>query len=411
MRAIRIPRLFHNRDYLLLWAGQTVSATGTSVSDLAFPLLVLALTHSAAAAGAVAALRALPALLFMLPGGALVDRWDRRRTMLFCDAGRALSLAAIVLAFALGRLTLALVCLVAFVEGSLGVVFGLAETACLPHVVPAEQLAAAVAQSEVTEGAVALVGPSLGGLLFAAGRALPFLCDAASYAASLAGLLAMRVRLQGERTAVHEPLHREVREAVVWLWRQPLLRGMTMLNLGGALASPAMPLIVIVLAQRQHAGAGAIGLIFAAEGAGMILGALLGIWSERRLRVGQAVLLCRGAGLLLWLLLAVAPNAFALGVIAFAFGLIDPIEDVPYFSERHRLIPDEIEGRVLAVCRLAPSLTRPPGLLLVGVLLQRLGAVSTVLIAAAWLAALLAVVGLSPALRQAPNPAAVRDAV
>ncbi|HEY7295792.1 MAG TPA: MFS transporter, partial [Dehalococcoidia bacterium] len=70
MRAVRVPRLFRNREYLLLWSGQTVSAVGTSVTDLAFPLLVLALTRSAAAAGLVAALRALPALVLMLPGGA-----------------------------------------------------------------------------------------------------------------------------------------------------------------------------------------------------------------------------------------------------------------------------------------------------------------------------------------------------
>src|SRR5579885_2844497 len=93
MRSPRLLRLFRNRDYRLLWAGQAVSATGSSVTDLAFPLLVLALTRSAAAAGAVAGARALPPLLFMLPGGALVDRWDRRRTMLCCDAGRALCLA------------------------------------------------------------------------------------------------------------------------------------------------------------------------------------------------------------------------------------------------------------------------------------------------------------------------------
>lgn len=401
MRAARSLRLFHQRDYLLLWAGQAVSATGSSISDLALPLLVLALTRSAAAAGAVAAVRALPALLFMLPGGALVDRWDRRRTLLCCDTGRALSLAALALAIALGRLTLALVCAIAVVEGSLGVLFGLAEAACLPRVVPAELLADAVAQSEVTEGAVSLIGPSLGGLLFAVGRAQPFLCDAISYAASLAGLLGIRVPLQDERRVSRRPLHEEVREGVAWLWRQPLLRGMTLLYLGAALASPGMPLILIVLAQRQHAGAGAIGLIFAAEGVGTILGAPLGIWCERRLRVGQAVLLCRGAGLLLWLSLAAAPNPFALGAVAFAFGLIDPIEDVPYFSARHRIIPDALKGRVLAVCRLAPSLTRPIGLLLVGVLLQRLGGVTTVLIAAGWLAALLALVGSSSALRHA----------
>ena len=79
---------------MLLWSGQVVSNVGTQVSQLAFPLLILALTGSAAQAGFPGALRALPYLFFSLPAGALIDRWDRKRTMIICDAGRAISLAS-----------------------------------------------------------------------------------------------------------------------------------------------------------------------------------------------------------------------------------------------------------------------------------------------------------------------------
>jgi|SRR2546426_2386121 len=77
--------LWRNLDYTLLWSGQTVSSTGTQVSQLAFPLLILAVTHSPAQAGFAGALRALPYLLFSLPAGALIDRWDRKWTMILCD--------------------------------------------------------------------------------------------------------------------------------------------------------------------------------------------------------------------------------------------------------------------------------------------------------------------------------------
>ena len=87
----RVP-LWRNRDYMLLWSGQMVSSIGTRVSMLAFPLLVLAITHSPAQAGLIAALRGLPYALFILPAGALVDRWDRKRVMILCDTGRALAL-------------------------------------------------------------------------------------------------------------------------------------------------------------------------------------------------------------------------------------------------------------------------------------------------------------------------------
>src|SRR5215471_12229744 len=86
--------LWRNRDFLLLWSGQAVSTMGSSATELALPLLILGITHSPAQAGFAAALRSLAYLLLGLPAGALIDRWDRKRTMILCDAGRALALGS-----------------------------------------------------------------------------------------------------------------------------------------------------------------------------------------------------------------------------------------------------------------------------------------------------------------------------
>src|SRR6266705_4263150 len=99
--------LWRNRDYVLLWSGQMISSVGTRVSMLAFPLLVLAITHSPAQAGLIAALRGLPYALFVLPAGALIDRWNRKHVMILCDIGRAIAFGSIPVALILGRLTIA----------------------------------------------------------------------------------------------------------------------------------------------------------------------------------------------------------------------------------------------------------------------------------------------------------------
>ena len=109
--------LWRNRDFLLLWNGQTISTLGTNISTLALPLLVLALTHSPAQAGLLTATRLLPYLLFSLPAGALLDRWDRKEVMIRCDLIRWLALGSVPLAFALGHLTLVHLYVVAFLEG------------------------------------------------------------------------------------------------------------------------------------------------------------------------------------------------------------------------------------------------------------------------------------------------------
>jgi len=83
---------------MLLWSGQVVSTLGSSATSLIYPLLILALTESPGAAGVASALRALPYLLFSLPVGALIDRWDRRRVMIVCDLLRALVVLTVPLA-------------------------------------------------------------------------------------------------------------------------------------------------------------------------------------------------------------------------------------------------------------------------------------------------------------------------
>src|SRR5947209_3562825 len=119
----RQTALWRNRDYVLLWSGQIVSAIGSQVSGLAFPLLVLALTGSAAQAGFVGAVRMLPYLFLSLPVGALIDRWNRKRVMILCDIGRTLAIASIPLAMAINHLTLVQLYLVSLIEGTLYVFF------------------------------------------------------------------------------------------------------------------------------------------------------------------------------------------------------------------------------------------------------------------------------------------------
>ncbi len=217
----RVP-LWRNRDYMLLWSGQIVSSVGTRVSQLAFPLLVLALTHSPAQAGLIAALRGLPYALFILPAGAMVDRWNRKRVMILCDAGRAVALGSIPVALLLGHLTIVQLCIVSLVEGTLFTFFNLAETACLPQVVSKEQLTSAVAQNSVIDSVSGMVGPSFGGILYGLGRAVPFLSDAISYIVSVLSLFFIKAQFQEEREVEPLQLWKEIGEGFSWLWHNHL---------------------------------------------------------------------------------------------------------------------------------------------------------------------------------------------
>src|SRR5262249_52482995 len=149
----------------LLWSGQTVSIFGTYVSQLALPLLVLALTKSPTQAGLLTAVGMLPYLLLSLPAGALVDRWNRKALMIWCDTARWLTLGSIPLAYALGHLSVAQLYVVAAVAGIGDVFFGLAQTSSLPQVVAPSQLSRAWSLSEASDASGRLLGPGLAGII------------------------------------------------------------------------------------------------------------------------------------------------------------------------------------------------------------------------------------------------------
>ena len=141
MTAVPLRR---NRDFLLLQVGQFLSDTGTQSTAIAYPLLVLTVTGSAAKAGVVAFARTLPWVLFTLPAGVAADRWNRRRLMIAADGVRVVAIGGLAAAILLHRTAFWAIPLVAFVEGSGAALFSSAHIGAVRAVVPARQLPAAV---------------------------------------------------------------------------------------------------------------------------------------------------------------------------------------------------------------------------------------------------------------------------
>jgi MFS family permease len=396
--------LWRNQDFLLLWSGQVISTAGSLLSLLAFPLLILALTGSAAQAGFVGALRSLPNLFFNLPAGALIDRWNRKRVMIICDSGRMLLMASIPVALAFGYVTVVQLYLVSFMEGTLFVFFNLAASACLPQVVRKEQLSAATAQNQAAVNIATLLGPSLAGVLYGLGRSLPFLTDALSYAVSVISLLFIKTPFQKERVTVPGKLHTEVWEGLIWLWRQPLMRviavNVGMINL---LIGSNLVVLVIVLAQHQHASSFVIGVIFAAGGLGGIVGALIVGRVQKKLSFGQIMIGTPWLWTVLLPLYVIAPNLVWIGAITAVVLTVAPIYNVVQYSYQLALTPDELQGRVASVMSLIGYGSQPIGLALTGILLQIVGVTFTVAILSTGLALLALAMTLTPSVRHVPT--------
>jgi MFS family permease len=375
--------LWRNRDYLLLWGGQTLSNIGSGVSRIAYPLLVLAITGSPAQAGLIGALRALMYIVLILPAGALLDRWNRKQVMLICDTVRAIGMASIPVAGLLGHLTLAQLYAVAFIEGTFEAFFDIAEVSSVPQVVPQEQLPAAMSRVQVTAGLTTLIGPSLGGTLFAIRSLLPFLADAISYVISVVSLSFIRVPFQRQRNTTETTarnLRREIGEGLRWLWNQPLLRSMAFITAGNIFFGAGQTLIIIVIAQQQHASDATIGLIFGIAGIGTILGAIMVETIRRHFTFAQIIIGVLWLFVVFWLPLATLPSPLILGLLTAATFFIGPFYSVTNVSYRLTITPDELQSRVNSVARLIALGLSPIGQALTGILLQYTGPQTTVLL-------------------------------
>jgi len=376
------PRtVWRNADFLLLWSGQAVSTLGSNVSRLALPLLVLALTHAPAQAGLISALQTLPYLVFGLPAGALIDRWDRKRVMISCDIARAVAYGSIPLAYAVGQVSSALLYGVALVSGTAFVFFNIAQVAALPRVVPVAQLPQANALNASAESAATLIGPGLAGFIISLARTtvigavLAYLLDSLSYLASVISLGFVRTPFQAERTPVAgRSLRREIAEGLRFLWAEPRLRAIALLTLSVNVFFGPLYLAVIVLAEGPlHADARTLGLIFSVSSVGGLAGAAGAPWLKARLRFGQIII----GSIVLWTLataLLAAANSSAMVVVGQAVvSLTLPIYNVAVISYRLALTPDALQGRVNSVARLLALAGLPAGTAIGGVLLGPLG--------------------------------------
>lgn len=378
--------LRRNRDFVLFWGGQVVSTAGSRATQIAYPLLALSLTGSAARAGVVGFANTLPFLIWFLPAGALVDRWNRKRVMLACDVFRFAAVGSIAGALVMDQMTLTHLIAVAFLEGSCLVFFELAEAAALPHIVPERQLTSAVAQNEARQQAADLTGQPIGGALFELGRSFPFVFDGLSYLVSFFTLLAIEPDFQdgtaGEPDRSGRPgkpsILGEIGEGLRFLFRQPFLRTCSGLAAVLNFTLSALVLAVVVRLQELGHGGATTGLVLAAFSVGALLGVAaaptIHRWLPPRAIVVSSISLVAAA----WALVAAAPNPITMALALAAGSAALPWFQVLQARFRYALTPDALQGRVVAAFRVLGWGAIPLGAASSGLALEAYGAVPTI---------------------------------
>jgi MFS family permease len=396
-----LPPLRRNRDFNLLWISGTLSDLGSLTSLLAIPLLVLSLTGSPAQAGLVGTVAAVVRGAASLPGGALADRWNRRRVMLVSDLARLALFAALGFATVTGHLSLPLIIAVVSGDALFDVLFSPAEIAAVAQLVPADQLPDAFARDQARSYGASMLGPPLGGLLYGIGRAVPFLFDALSFLVSFVAVAAIRRPVQSRRDAAPvQSVAGDIAEGVRHVLRSPFLRAILLVaapvNFGVTGA-----LFAVTVGLRQHGvTATTIGLAQGAIAVGGLLGALVAGPLQRRATVRTLVIAIDAtllgcvalAGILLPHLVLVVPLAAGL--------FLSPAINAALFGRLAATTPDRLQARVTSVIVLGTSTAASIAPLVTGVVIEWLGATAAMELCALAILIATASAVLSPGLRQ-----------
>lgn len=393
--------LRHNRDFRALWIGQTASALGTSISSLAYPLLVLAVTGSAALAGLVGTVLAAVTFVLRIPAGLLTDRVDRKRLMLLCDAGRFVAVGSLAAAVFIDHVSMGHILAVAVVEATLGVLFGPAETVAVRRVVAGDQVRGAIAVNQSRQQLAGLLGPSISGALFGTSRALPFLADAVSYLVSFVAVLAVRTPL-GDRPAraAFRRLGAELAEGLRWLWRQRFLRALCLWLAAAGVVFTSLGLVTVVLATDLGATPAQIGLAFTITGSGGLLGALLAPWVVRRVSTPVIVMVYAWVATAATFLLLQADSVWLVGLIgALAFVPVSAV-NAALMSQVVTDAPDHIQGRAVSATIQLTALLQPAGPALAGLLIDLAGIRPSILVYGSATVVLAVTATLTPVLRR-----------
>jgi MFS family permease len=377
---VRLLAPLRHRDFRLLWSGMCVSLLGDGVFIVAMAWQVYALSNAPAALALVGVAMTVPTIVFLLVGGVISDRLDRRRIMLGADVARGLAVGLMAVLSLTGALELWHVGTLVAVYGAGQAFFSPAFDAIVPEVLPAEELAQANSLDQfVRPIALRLAGPALGGVMIAAlGVGSAFALDALTFAVSAGALLAMtpgrRVEAS-EHASVMGDIGVGLRyiRAHVWLWATFASAAVAYLLFMG----PAEVLLPYIVKNDLHGSAADLGIVFAAGGVGSVGCAVV---------LGQRGLPRRDITFMYvtWTLATFAIAGYGLAtavwqlmLASLAFNALETAGTIVWVTAKQRHVPAALLGRVSSLDWLISIGLLPLSFALTGPVTGAIGAQTT----------------------------------
>jgi MFS family permease len=347
--AIDLTPLRASRDFRLLFAGQVMSNLGTQAALVALPFQIFVISRSPALVGLLGAFELGPMVVLSLLGGALADRFDRRRQLAVAQLGVIAAAGALALAAAAGHPPVVLVLVLGGLLAGSSSLNGVTQAAIIPNVLPRDRLRGGLALNYGISQLAGIVGPAVGGLLIAgAGLATTYAVDAGSCVAMLAAAFAIGPQ-RPHAVERHPPVLHSIAEGLRFVRSNRALSGSFAIDLVAMTFGMPRALFAVLSLTVYHAGASGAGLMYSAVALGGTVAVLTSGWIIHARRLGLIVIgavIVWGAGI------ALAGVVDAIGpalVFLTLAGAADGVSAVCRTNINQSVTPDSLRGRMSSV--------------------------------------------------------------
>jgi MFS family permease len=379
----RLTRALQHRNFRLFFGGQSISLVGTWITRVATSWLVYRLTGSELLLGVAGFAGQIPTLIITPFAGVLVDRHDRRRILLWTQAGSLVQSALLAVLTFTDIITVKQIIWLQVVQGIINSFDTPARQAFVSEMVEDRRdLPNAIALNSSMVNGTRIIGPSIGGVLIAAfGEGWCFAIDAISYVAVIASIVAMRVRPRAHQEAAEMHLLEELHHGWKYVFHSvPIRSALLLVAIVSTAGTPYTVLMPAIAAQVLHGGPNTLGLLMTGTGVGALIGALYLAQRESVVGLGRIIMWAAavfGIGLVIFSLTTSLWPAFLVLAIA---GCGFMIQLAATNTILQTIVEERLRGRVMSFYTMAFFGTVPIGSLLGGVMADHYGATRTVLV-------------------------------
>ena len=344
-----VQPLRESRDFRLVTIGSVITSLGSQAALLALPYQVFVITGSAFLTGLLGLAELGPLVVASLFGGALADRFDRRRLLLLCQYALVAIAAALALAAATGPPPVWILFVLAAALAGAAAIERVVASAIVPQTVPPELLPAAISLTYGLFQLTMVAGPAFGGILISLfGLTTPYAVDAVSCLGMAVAAAMMSAQPPAAREA-HEPVLRSIRSGLAYLRRLPAVTAGFVIDLCAMTFGMPRALFPVLALTVYHAGAAGTGLLYAAVAAGSTVAALTTGWMSHARYLGRIVLVCVGLWGIFIAAAGLVDNIWPAAALFALAGAADSVSAVCRGTMMQTLTPDEMRGRISSV--------------------------------------------------------------